>query len=155
MTIAVDLLSSVTYTAGEELAFRMTTTVPETGNYYVLGGLYDSNFNFIPGTLFGVLLPSGEIYASNSQGQMTTWALLEGETEEIECKFVLDRTNVLVGLFLMKMAGEEASLDDDEQISSTTIALVGAEEAVTIEVTSALGAVVVVGMMAMMIKTLG
>jgi len=153
MTISTDLLSPVSYTVGEELTFKLTFTVPEDGNYYILGALYDSDFNFISGSLFGVLLPTGATYAFNSSAQMSLWELEEDDETELDCKFILDRTSVIMGLFLMRMAGGEPSLGDDTEISSTTVVLAG-EAAVEFDLGSIVNVIVVVGMMGIMMKVI-
>lgn len=153
MTILTDLVSPVTYVAGSELGFTFTITAPEDGTYYVLGALYDSDFNYISGTLFGVLLPVGAAYAFNSQAQMSLWELEEDDEEEIDCKFVLDRTSAIMGLFLMNMAGDEPSLEDDTEVSSTSAILAG-EVAVELDLSIIVNAVVVVGMMGIMMKVM-
>lgn len=153
MTILTDLVSPVTYVAGGELAFKLTFTAPEDGKYYVLGALYDSNFNYISDTMFGILLPEGAAYAFNSSVQMSFWELEEDDEEEVDCKFIFDRTSVIMGLFLMEMAGDEPSLEDDTEVSSTTAILAG-EEAVGFDLGSIVNVIVVVGMMGIMMKVM-
>ena len=101
--------------------------------------------------MFGVLLPVGVDYAFNSSAQMSLHELEEDDKEEIDCKFVFDRTSIIMGLFLMRMVGDDASLDDDIEISSVTVILAG-EAAVGFDLSSIVTAVIAVGMMGMMMK---
>jgi len=151
LAILTDLDSPVTYVAGSELGFTITITAPEVGTYYMLGALYDSDYAMIPGTMFGVLLPVDEAYALNNPEQMSLWELEEGDEEEINCKFVFSRTSTIMGLFLVSMVGDEASLEDDVEVSSTSVVLAG-EVAVELDLSTIVSAVVVIGMMGIMMK---
>ena len=118
-----DITSPKKYTAGNVLALTLTFTAPEKGNYYLLGALYDSEGNYISGTLFGVLVPEGSDYAINNAQHSSLWELEEDEETELPCQFILDRSNVVLGLFLMEMAGDEPSLENDEEIDSLSVVL--------------------------------
>jgi hypothetical protein len=47
------------------------------------------------------------------------------ESRDLECRFTLDRSNVTLGLFMLKMAGETADLNVDEQVGQVQAALTG------------------------------
>lgn len=153
MTVATNLASPVSYTAREALEFLLTFSVSESGSYYVLGALYDSNLNYISGTLFGVLR-QGELPADylgvNSQTGTTLWTMLEDEEVELDCRFVFGQSSVTMGLFLMRMTGDEPSLDDDEEIASTAIVLEGPPA--PLDMGSIIGLVIAIGIMGVMVK---
>lgn len=118
-----DLTSPVTYKAGEELECAISFTAPEDGTYYLMGALYTTNLEYIPGTIFGILLPEDADYAVNSTQYTSIWEMEAEEEKELPCKFTFSRTDVVLGLFLMKMAGVEPSLEDDEQIGAVSTTL--------------------------------
>ena len=117
------LPSQIECAAGQELSFTVSFTAPKVGDYYLLGALYDSDFNYISGTLFGVLLPEGSDYAVNSAEYTSLWELEGDEEKELPCKFNFNWSDVVLGLFLMRMVGEVLSSDKDEQVASLSVAL--------------------------------
>lgn len=123
--ISWDLGSTVSYQAEQELECTLDFSAPEEGTYYIVGALYTSSLDYITGTLFGVLVPEGSDYGVNSLEYTSLWELEADESKELPCKFTFDRSNVVLGLFLMKMAGDEPSLDDDEEVGSLSTTLSG------------------------------
>jgi len=121
MTLTWDLSASIVYDAGSELELTLSILAPEEATFYLLGALYAVDGTYIPGTLFGVA--SGVTYAVNSTTETSLWELLADEDLELGCRFVLDRSNVVLGLFLMKMAGDAPSLEDDAEVVSLSTAL--------------------------------
>jgi len=120
-----DLSAEVTYNAGEELPFGLVLTAPSAGKYYLLGALYTSSAEFIPGTMFGILFTEGLEHCVNDPQHSSLWELDEGEEVNLPCIITLDRTNVILGIFMMRMAGDEPSLDDDEQAGTLAATLSG------------------------------
>lgn len=118
-----DLVSPTEYTAGEELECIVGFTAPEDDTYYLIGALYTSGLEYISGTLFGVLLPEGATYAVNSVEYTSLWEMVAGEVGELPCKLTFNRSDVVFGLFLMRLTGTEPSFDDDEEITSLSIQL--------------------------------
>lgn len=118
-----NLPSPVSYQAGQELELTLNFTAPEAGKYYLLGALYTTTSEYISGTLFGVLLPEGSDYAVNSAEYTSPWELEADEERELLCKFIFDRSDVVLGVFLMKMSGDEPSFEEDEQVASLSVAL--------------------------------
>ena len=149
--ISTDISSPVSYVAGVELVFKLTLTAPEDGTYYVIGALYDGNYNLIQGTRFGILLPEGAEYAFNSTEYTQLWELVKDEVKEIDCKLTLSRSSAILGLFLMKMVGESPSLDDDEEKGSTELTLLGAAPA-GVDLNAFIGLIAVVGIMGIAMK---
>ena len=145
-----DLGALISYTVGEELECTPTFSAPQDGTYYLLGALYTPQLAYIPGTMFGVLLPSGEEYAVNSAEHMTTWELEEAGEAEQACKFILERTNAIFGLFLMRLVNEEASLENDEVVDSVSVSLSGPAAEKGLDIGSLMMMVMVVGIMSMM-----
>lgn len=115
------LASQAEYSAGQGLTFTVGFTAPSAGKHYLLGALFDASLSYISGTLFGVLLPEGSDYAVNSLEYASLWDLEEGEEKELDCRFTFDRSNVILGLFLMKMGGAEPHLDDEQVASLSTM----------------------------------
>ena len=148
--IITNLVSPVSYTAGEGLQFKIAITAPAAGTYYVLGALYDSDYNYISGTLFGVLLPVGATIAYNSPVQASTLDLSEDEVQEVNCQFILNRSSVRLGLFLMELTGTEASWEFDTQVDSTTATLSG--PAAMMDLSAMVNLMIAVGMMGLMAK---
>jgi len=118
-----DLEAEVSYRAGETLECAISFTAPETGKYYLMGALYTSSSEYISGTLFGLLLPEGSEYAINSAQYTSLWELEADESRELPCRFTFNRSDVVLGIFLMRMAGDEPSLEDDEQVGSLSVQL--------------------------------
>lgn len=150
--IETNLTSPVTYNAGEELDVIITFTAPQTGTYYLLGGLYDSSYNFISGSMFGIILPTGAVYAINSITETQLWAALSGDVEVLPCKLTLTRTGVLLGLFLMRMTGTVPDLTDDVEEGSVTLILTGGTALVEFDLNALMLALVAVGMMGIIVK---
>lgn len=149
--ISTDLVSPVTYDPGGVLEFELSFTAPEAGNYYLLGALYDSSRNYISGSLFGVLLSEDKTYMFNSSEQTKPWELGEGDTMTLSCKFSFARSDTIMGLFLMKMAGSAPSLDDDEEAGSVAVSL-EAYRLVQLDLTAFMSLIVVAGMVGIMAK---
>lgn len=143
-----NLTSPVTYQAGQELEYILSFTAPQMGRYYLIGALYDSSLIYIPGTIFGVLLPEGLEYAINSMEYTSLWELEADEEKELPCKFTFDRSDVVLGMFLMKMIGNVPSFELDEQIGSLSIQLSPPTPPITIE--SLISLVMVVGVCSFM-----
>ena len=118
-----DIESPVEYQAGQELQFTVNFTAPGDGKSYLMGALYSSDLSYISGTLFGLLKVAGADYAVNGTTYMSYWDLKEGESVELPCKLTLDRTNVVLGLFLFQMEGDTASLGVDEEVDALSAAL--------------------------------
>ena len=148
-----DLVSPVTYTAGEELSFDLHFEAPadtEAGRYYLLGALY-SDTTYISGTLFSILKAAEVDYGVNDPTYMSVWELEPEEVVDLPCRFTFDRSNVILGLFLMKMVGTEPSLDADEQVASLSVQLSSPAPPVTIEsLLPMVGMVMVLGMLGFM-----
>jgi len=126
MTMAWNLGSIVSYEAGAELAATVDFSVTEDGTYYLIGALYTTALAYIEGSMFGMLVPEGEEYAVNSPGDQTTQELEADDEEEVDCKFTLGQTNVILGLFLVKQLGDEPDWTTDTVVSSITTSLSGA-----------------------------
>lgn len=120
-----DLPASVAYQVGQELRATLSFTAPEAGNYYILGFLFDQRGDFIQNTMFGVLLPEGATYAINDPSLASLWVMEANQSRNLECHFTLDRTNVTLGLFMLKMAEETADLEVDEQVGQVQTVLSG------------------------------
>lgn len=117
---AWDLVSPVEYSAGEELTFDLHFEAPadtEAEKFYILGGLYTSDGTYISGSLFGILKAAEVDYGVNSATYLSLWELEPEEEVNLPCRLILGRTNCLLALFLMKMVGDEPSIDADEQIA--------------------------------------
>ena len=148
--LSSDLVSPVQYTASQELALTLSFTAPETASYYLVCALYTSDLVYISGTLFGILLPEGSEYAVNSTEYTSLWELEADEEKELPCKFTFDRSDVVLGVFLMKMIGDVPSFEHDEQIGSLSIQLSSPAPPITLE--SLIPLVVVVGMCGFMMR---
>jgi len=127
-----NLTSPVSYQAGQELECTISFTAPEAGKYYLIGALYTA-LEYIPGTLFGVLVPEGSDYAVNSVQYTSLWELEADESKVLPCKFTFDRSDVVLGIFLMKMVGDESSLEEDEQVGSLSVQLSSPAPPITLE----------------------
>lgn len=157
MTLSWNLGSIVSYEAGTELAAAVAFDVPEDATYYLVGALYTTELAYIAGTMFGVLIPTGEDYGVNSPGDQTEWDMVEDEEKELDCKFTLSLTNVILGLFLVEQLGDTPDWATDTVVSSITTSLSGAEAeepAAGLDIGSLMMMVVVVGMMGMMMKAM-
>lgn len=123
--LSSDLVSPTDYTAGEELAFNLHFEAPantEAEKFYILGALY-SDTTYIPDTLFYILRAAGVDYGINDTGYLTLWELEPEVGVDLPCKFILGRTNCLLALFLMKMVGDEPSIELDEEVAQITVQL--------------------------------
>ncbi len=152
--LSLDLGSLVNYVAGEILECKITLKATEDGTYYLIGALYTANLEYISGSLFGALKVAGEAYAINSTVETSTWDLEEDDEEEQDCKFTLNRTNTILGLFLYRLENEVPSFDDDTLVDSITVSLVGTavEAPGGFDISALMMMMVVVGMMGMMMK---
>jgi len=141
--------SIVPYTAGEKLEAEVAFEAPSDGMYYMLGALYTPDLSYIEGSLFGVLqVDDGAV---NSATHMTRYALVAGDSHILDCEFTLSSTDVILGLFLIRMTGDEPSLSDDRAVSSITASLVGPlppEPVPEVDMTSLITMVMMVGVMA-------
>ena len=149
--IVVDLASPVIYVAGEVLDVEVTFIVPSAGTYYIVGALYANDLTYITGSLFGIMIPTDEVYGINSATDTRTWVMVADEEKVLATKLTLDRTGVVLGLFLMELVGETASFDDDIQVGLVELTLIGeAIPAPPLDLTSIMSTMVVIGMMGMM-----
>lgn len=120
-----DLVSPVEYIALGELDFNLHFEAPENTKkkkFYILGGLY-TDATYIPDTSFGILKAAEVDYGINDADYVTLWELEPEEEVDLPCKFILDRSNCLLALFLMRMVGDEPSVDDDEQLALIQVEL--------------------------------
>lgn len=152
--ISWDLVTPVSYEADASLEFTLIFTAPAEATYYILGGLFDSNGVLVMGN-FGLLLPEGADEAVNDVDYTTLWELEEDEEVEQDCKFILDRTNVTLKLLLMEMDGTEPNLDNDTEIGSISVSLVGAQPPSGINMDSIMNLMLVMVVMVMMMKMVG
>jgi len=125
MVLSWDLVSPVEYSAGEELSFNLHFEAP--GNtiakkFYILGALY-TDTTYISGSLFGVLKAAEVDYGVNNATHMSLWELEPEEVVELPCRFILNRSNCSLALFLMRMVGDEVNLDDDEEVTHILVQL--------------------------------
>jgi len=142
-----DLASPVSYQAGNELQLTLGFTAPDAGEYYLLGALFDANLDYLDGTLFGLLVPEGADYAVNDPQYTSIWEMAEGEGVDLPCRLTLDRSDITLGLFLVKMAGESPSLADDEEVGALSAELSAATVGTGLD--QVMGAAVSVMMMGM------
>jgi len=98
--------------------------------------------------MFGVLLPEGATYAVNDPTLASLWVMEADESKDLECRFTLDRSNVTLGLFMLKMIGEAADLNVDEQVGQVQTALTGPAG---FDISQLMMPLVLVGMMGAMI----
>lgn len=113
-----NLASPLFYQAGRVLECAIAFTAPEAGKYYLLGALYTPTLEYISGSIFGVLLPEGSQEAVGSAWYTSIWELEAEEKKELPCRFVFDRSEAVLGVFLVKMKEDAPSLEYDEQIDS-------------------------------------
>jgi len=150
--IETNLTSPVSYNAGEELPVTITFTAPQAGVYYLLGGLYTVNYEFIAGTMFGIVLPAGATYYINSYTETQLWEAAAGETEELTCGFTLAMTNIVLSIFLMRMTGSVPSLADDVEEGSVALVLTSEASPVNLNLGTLVSALVIVGLMGIAMK---
>jgi len=113
------------YQAGAELQTTVSFALPQDGTYYLLGALYTRDTQqYISGTLFGVLVPEGVGYGVNDPNQVSLFTGNVGESLDLPCRFTLDRTDVVLGVFFLKMEGEAPDLAVDEEFGAVSTGLV-------------------------------
>ena len=125
--LSSDLVSPVEYTAGNELDFNLHFEAPvntEAEKFYVIGGLYTSDGDYIADTVFGILKVAEVDYAVNDITYTSVWELEPEESVDLPCKFILGQSNCLLVLFLMRMVGDEASIISDEEVAQIQVQLV-------------------------------
>lgn len=157
MALSWDLVSPVEYTLGEELNFNLHFEAPSnttTKKFYIIGGLY-TDTTFISGSLFGVLKAADVDYGVNSSTYMSAWELEPEQVVDLPCRFIINRTNCLLALFLMEMVGDEVDLDNDievAQILTELAAPIPVEEEIMLGVTPLVGGIMLLGIVTMMIQ---
>lgn len=119
-----DLGAQVEYQAGQELQFILHFSAPEAKKFYLLGALYTKDLAYIPGTIFGIFQPPGTDYGTGSTEYVTVWELEPEESVDLPCRLTLNRSDVVLGLFLFRMEGDTPSLDVDEDIAVVSVELV-------------------------------
>lgn len=121
-----DLPSQVEYLAGQELQFTLQFLAPEgsLAKYYTVGALYTKDFAYIPNTLFSIYVPPDHDYAIGSTQYVSLWELNPGESVSLPCRLTLDRSDVILGLFLFEMEGDTPIIGVDEEIWSVSTELV-------------------------------
>jgi len=146
-----DLGTQVEYTAGEELGFNLHFSAPVAGKYYLMGAFYTKELAYIPGTLFSIYVPSGVDYGIGSTGYTSVWELEPEGSVDLPCRLALDRSDIVLGLFLFRMEGDEPSLGIDEEIASISTELVSPAPGWTWEsITGMVAAVMFLGMLGFM-----
>ena len=123
--ISTDLVSPVGYTAGQGLGLNLHFEAPAdtvATKLYILGALY-TDTTYVSGSLFGVLKAAGVDYGVNDAACVSIWELNPEQAVDLPCRFILDRTNCLLGLFLMRMVGDIPNLDSDEQLAQISVQL--------------------------------
>lgn len=154
MGLSWNLGSQRQYQVGTGLEVALELSVLEAGAYYLLGALYTSDGGYIPGTAFGIIVPAGSSYGVLSDTGTELWTLGAGESVTLPCRLVLGRTGVILGLFLMKMAGESASLQYDTEVAqvSTVLTALSPLAPVEVMVQTAFVAVLLAGFAAVVTK---
>ncbi len=150
-----DLSGSPVYEAGSELEFMLTMKAPGAGRYYLLGALYDTSGNYIGDTLFGVLVPEGSNDAVNNQSYASLWDMNIDEEKSLPCRFTFNTSNVILGLFLLKMVGNELSMESDELVASVSVPLSSPVPPPPVTLPSLFMPVLVVGVMGFWMYQLG
>jgi len=144
-----NLAEETAYRAGTELQLTVSLTLPRDGNFYLLGGLFTPDtLNYIQGTLFGVLVPEGADYGVNDPNWVSIFTGSQGESLDLPCRFTLDRTDVVLGLFFLEMKGEAPDLAVDEEIGALSTRLV---RPAGLDMTQLMTAVLAIAMMGMMV----
>jgi hypothetical protein len=142
-----DIVSPVSYQAGQELRVNLSFTAPKGGLYYILGALFDRQTEaYIEGSLFGIYVPEGADYAIGSPQWVSLWEVTEGQEVSIPCRLNLVRTDALLGLFLFRMEGEAPDLSVDEQAAYLVAELVKPAGIDLSAIISVMVVVMVVGM---------
>jgi len=144
-----NLAEETEYQAGTELELTVSLTLPRDGSFYLLGGLFTPDtLNYIQGTLFGVLVPEGADYGVNDPNWVSIFTGSQGESLDLPCRFTLDRTDVVLGLFFLEMKGEVPDLAVDEEIGALSTRLV---RPAGLDMTPLMTAVLAIAMMGMMV----
>jgi len=147
-----DLVSPTEYTAGGELSFDLHFEAPEAGRYYLLGALY-TDTTYLSGTLFGLIKAAEVDYAVNSNTYISLWELETEEAVDLSCRLTFNRSDCMMALFLMKMAGDIPSLETDQVIDQVQVQLVSPVpvwEQITESMIPVVGGVMVLAMMGIM-----
>lgn len=133
-----DLASPSEYQARQELQFALSFSAPEAGRprkekFYILGGLYTNDVVYISGSLFGLFQVPGTEYAVNSTGYVSVWELEPGGSVGLPCRLTFSMSDIILGLFLFKMEGDEPVIGIDEEIASISAVLASPAPPWTIE----------------------
>jgi len=144
-----NIVSPMEYTPGEEISFSLHFEAPVAGRYYLLGALYIDIYH-PPSTIFGVR------NGVNDPAYTSVWELGAAEAVDLPCRFMLDRTNCLLALFLMRMAGDEVNLDGDEKIAQVQAQLAAPvpEKQIMQTVVPIVGGVMLLGLVAVTMHTM-
>lgn len=119
VSLSWDLVSPMDYTVGEELSFDLHLEAPantQAKKFYILGGLY-TDTTYISSSFFGILKVAEVDYGIKDTTYLSVWELEPEQAVDLPCRFIFNRSNCLLALFLMRIAGDVPSLDDDEQIA--------------------------------------
>ncbi|GAJ10519.1 unnamed protein product, partial [marine sediment metagenome] len=114
-----DLVGPVEYSANQELDFNLHFEAPSNTTakkFYIIGGLY-TNTTYISGSLFGILKAEEVDYGVNNAAYMSLWELDPEGGIELPCKFIINRSDCLLVLFLMEMVSDEPELDNDVEVA--------------------------------------
>lgn len=158
--LSSDLVSPIEYSAGEELNFNLHFEAPadtEAEKFYVLGGLY-TDTAYVSSSLFGILEAAEVDYGVNDLTYISIWELEPEEVVDLPCRFILNRTNCLLALFLMRMLGDEPSLDEDEQVAQIQAELTAPQtvwEQLSDVISQNIVPIALVGMMVGMVAVMG
>jgi len=111
--------SEVEFTAGEVLSVSIAMENSQVADewLYMLGALYsvDDEGNIgsiIGGTEFGIYLPEGSLYASNSGSYVTAWEVVAGDSQSVDCQLSLGYSQVVLQIVLLEMAGADPVVTD-------------------------------------------
>lgn len=124
--LSCDLTDPVEYSADNELDFNLHFEAPtNTGKkkFYVLGGLY-TDTSYLSGSLFGILRAVGVDYGINDLTYASIYELEPEESVDLPCKFILNKTDCLLALFLMELVGDEINIDNDIEVAQIQVQLV-------------------------------
>lgn len=152
-----DLVSPLEYAAGDEVDFNLHFEAPANAaakRFYLLGGLY-TDTTYISGSLFGILKAAEVDYGVNSATYLSAWELDPEESVDLPCKFIINRSNCLLALFLMEMVGDEVELDNDVEVAQVQVQLtapIPVEEEIMVSVIPFVGGVMMLGMLGIMMR---
>ena len=122
-----DLVPPVEYEVGDKLKLNLQIHAPNVGrkkeSFYVVGALYTTALNYIPNTLFYIFVPPGVSYGYNDVSLTTAWELEPDESMTLPCHLTLDRSGVVLGLFLFKVEEHVPSIGVDEQVDAVSVIL--------------------------------